>query len=409
MANSDKNIVITPNIGSSADDPKIVFSGADSSTGAQNITLKAYPTNNGTVSFEGSAGQLFSITNDLSGTIFSVNDVSGIPSIEVIDDGTVKIAEYSGNVLLGTGTDNGTHKLQVNGIVSATSFVGPLTGNATTATTLQNARTIGGVSFNGSANINLPGVNTTGNQNTTGSAATLTTARTITLNGDVTGSASFNGSSNITITTTVASASPSVSFNDLLNKTSGTGTYTTSGSFNAPIFYDSNNTNYRLDPSSTSILNFINLAGKLRHDGDINTYLDFPAEDELVLFAGGAENIRFTASGVLMGRNVVPKVYTATLSGVQTPDMDVFNSFVWTLSGNLTLGNPGDESVGMSGVFIFIQDATGGRTLSLGSDWESPGGSGITLSTAPGAIDIVPYCVLATNRIALGTPQLAFS
>jgi hypothetical protein len=47
-------------------------------------------------------------------------------------------------------------------------------GNATTATTLQTARLIGGVSFNGSANIDLPGVNTGGNQNTTGNAATVT-------------------------------------------------------------------------------------------------------------------------------------------------------------------------------------------------------------------------------------------
>lgn len=51
--------------------------------------------------------------------------------------------------------------------------------------------TIGGVSFDASANINLPGVNTTGNQNTTGSAATLTTARAI--NGT-----NFNGSAAIT-------------------------------------------------------------------------------------------------------------------------------------------------------------------------------------------------------------------
>ena len=179
MANSDKNIVITPNVGASADDPKIVFSGADSATGPQNITLKAYPTSNGTVSFEGSAGQLFSITNDLSGTIFSVNDVSGIPSIEVNADGTVKIAEYSGNVLIGTDTDNGTDKLQINGSISATTFTGAVTGNATTATTLATARTIGGVSFNGSANINLPGVNTAGNQNTSGTAA-VSTAATIT-------------------------------------------------------------------------------------------------------------------------------------------------------------------------------------------------------------------------------------
>ena len=42
---------------------------------------------------------------------------------------------------------------------------------AAAATKLQNARTIGGVSFDGTASINLPGVNTTGNQNTSGKAA----------------------------------------------------------------------------------------------------------------------------------------------------------------------------------------------------------------------------------------------
>ena len=48
----------------------------------------------------------------------------------------------------------------------ADSFIGSLSGNASTATTLQTTRTIGGVSFNGSANIDLPGVNTSGNQDT---------------------------------------------------------------------------------------------------------------------------------------------------------------------------------------------------------------------------------------------------
>jgi len=61
-----------------------------------------------------------------------------------------------------------------------------------TATALATARTIGGVSFNGTANINLPGVNSAGNQNTSGSAATLTTARTI-------GGTSFDGSANIAV------------------------------------------------------------------------------------------------------------------------------------------------------------------------------------------------------------------
>jgi hypothetical protein len=121
MANSDKNIVITPNTSQSAD-PQIVFSGADASTGPQNITVRVYPTNSGTLSFEGSAGQLFSVNNATTGTIFSANDVSGIPSIEVLDTGLVKLAQYGGNVLIGTGTDNATARLQVNGAISATSL-----------------------------------------------------------------------------------------------------------------------------------------------------------------------------------------------------------------------------------------------------------------------------------------------
>jgi hypothetical protein len=120
MANTDKDILITPNNGSSSADPKIEFKGADASTSAQTITATAYPTNNGTLSFDGSAGQLFSITNDMTGTIFSVNDVSGIPSIEVDDDGTIRFAEYSGNVLIGTATDDGS-KLQVNGSATVSS------------------------------------------------------------------------------------------------------------------------------------------------------------------------------------------------------------------------------------------------------------------------------------------------
>ena len=56
----------------------------------------------------------------------------------------------------------------VTGNVSGSS--GSCTGNAATASLLQTARNIGGVSFNGGANIDLPGVNTAGNQNTSGTA-----------------------------------------------------------------------------------------------------------------------------------------------------------------------------------------------------------------------------------------------
>ena len=116
MALTDKNIIITPNTGQTSD-PTIVFSGADTSTSAQNISLKVYPISSGTLSFEGSSGQLFSISNKLSGTIFSVNDISGIPSIEVLDTGIIKLGQYGGNILLGTGSDD-SNKLQVAGGIS---------------------------------------------------------------------------------------------------------------------------------------------------------------------------------------------------------------------------------------------------------------------------------------------------
>ena len=81
------------------------------------------------------------------------------------------------------------------------------TGNSATATILQTPRTIGGVSFNGSANINLPGVNIDGNQNTSGnagSATVLETTRNFSISGEITANAqSFNGSGNVTLSATV--------------------------------------------------------------------------------------------------------------------------------------------------------------------------------------------------------------
>jgi hypothetical protein len=98
MAISYKDIIITPNRSNTAD-PKIEFRGGNTSVNTA-ITVQTYPTSNGTLSFEGSAGQLFSITNDLTGSIFSVNDVSGIPSIEVFANGQINMAQFGGTVLL---------------------------------------------------------------------------------------------------------------------------------------------------------------------------------------------------------------------------------------------------------------------------------------------------------------------
>lgn len=100
---------------------------------------------------------------------------------------------------------------------------------------------------------------------------------------------------------------------------------------------------------------------------------------------------------------------TANATGSVVYDFDTYQHFVLTLTGNLTLSNPTTEVVGQSGFFVFIQDATGSRTVSLGSEFLTAGGSGLTLSTAANSVDIVPYVVQATGKILLGTPQLAFA
>lgn len=145
-----------------------------------------------------------SVTSVVAGTYLTGGTITttGTLAVDATTTNTaskVVARDGSGNFSAGTVTANLTGN--VTGNVSGSS--GSCTGNAATATVLQTARAIGGVSFNGSADINLPGVNTAGNQNTSGSSAsctgnaatatTLATARTI--NG-----VSFNGSANITIT-----------------------------------------------------------------------------------------------------------------------------------------------------------------------------------------------------------------
>ena len=121
-----------------------------------------------------------------------------------------------------------------------------------------------------------------------------------------------------------------------------------------------------------------------------------------------------TSLGELTSSDTVDPVRGATLtdtsnSGSVTLDFSASQNFVLTLTGNVTLANPSTEAVGQSGFIVLIQDSTGGRTLSLGTDYETAAGGGITLSTAASATDIGPYVVAASNRILLGAPQLAFS
>ena len=171
--------------------------------GSANISLNNNAITNGAGYITGSA---LNASNLSSGTIPDARFPSTLPAI---DGSALTGIAVTDNIRTNT---NATflQNVNVSGTTTATTFIGNLTGNVTgnvsgssgsstgnaaTATALANARTIGGVSFDGSANIDLPGVNSSGNQDTSGNAATATKlAATKTIAG-----VAFDGSANISL------------------------------------------------------------------------------------------------------------------------------------------------------------------------------------------------------------------
>ncbi len=194
----------------------VTFSGEDASTsnkGVASFSSDNFSVTSGAVTIKDSG-----VSNDeLAGSIAnaklansSITVTDGSSSTATALGGTitfsgtsneVEVAESSGTITIGLPSSITVNVTgNVTGNVSGSS--GSTTGNAATATALETARTIGGVSFDGTGNIDLPGVNTAGNQNTSGSSASTTgnaatatalqTARTI-------AGQSFDGTGNITI------------------------------------------------------------------------------------------------------------------------------------------------------------------------------------------------------------------
>tara|TARA_B100001094_G_scaffold254644_1_gene253434 strand:+ start:693 stop:2237 length:1545 start_codon:yes stop_codon:yes gene_type:complete len=149
----------------------------------------------------------------LKGGAVRMHSSAGADMLSASTGGTIKFyfngakrieTTNAGVTVTGTTTSTGNFIGNLTGDASGSS--GTCTGNAATASALASAVNIGGVSFNGSSSIDLPGVNTGGNQNTSGIAAEATileNTRTIALTGDVAGSVTFNGSSNVSMSTTI--------------------------------------------------------------------------------------------------------------------------------------------------------------------------------------------------------------
>jgi hypothetical protein len=81
-------------------------------------------------------------------------------------------------------------------------------------------------------------------------------------------------------------------------------------------------------------------------------------------------------------------------------DFSSGNYFQITLTGTTVLQNPTNVASGQAGVVTIIQGSSG-NTMSFGSNWHYPGGSGNTpsLTTTSGAVDLLVYYTRSTTSI----------
>jgi len=143
--------------------------------------------------------------------------------------------------------------------------------------------------------------------------------------------------------------------------------------------------------------------------GTAETLATFVDDGAVSLYHNNGVKIATTATGAAITGTILATTDTDTSNtGSVTLDFAANQNFILTFTGNVTLDNPTTEQVGQAGVIVCIQDGTGSRTLSLGTDYETAASGGITLSTAASAVDVIPYFVKAAGSIQLGAVQLAF-
>ena len=244
-----------------------------------------------------------------------------------------------------------------SGIVTATTFSGALTGNVTgnasgssgscsgnsaTATVLAASRNIGGVAFNGSGDINLPGVNQSGTQNTSGTAAGLSGTPDIIVR-NITGvAATFTGVLTYEDVTNIDSIG-------IVTARSGirVGAGQSVGSDGAAVVYYGDGSNLTNLPAA-----------------GLTTAAGTAAGIVTTLFLSSAQDHKVTASGIT----------TITVSGGTEAD-----------SHTVRIINSGITTVGFSTFFLF------------------PSGSTPSLPTASGAISLISFTV---NRVGTAGTQL---
>ena len=170
-----------------------------SGDGATTIASNVVDEDNLKISNSGSNGQFLQKQSGNSGGLtWETVDLTAL-SASNLTSGTVPDARFPSTLPAASGTNlTALNASNISSGTIAAARVATLNQNTTgSAATLTTARNIGGVSFNGSANIDLPGVNAAGNQNTSGTSAGLTGTPNITVADVVAASVTTSGVTNL--------------------------------------------------------------------------------------------------------------------------------------------------------------------------------------------------------------------
>jgi len=95
----------------------------------------------------------------------------------------------------------------------------------------------------------------------------------------------------------------------------------------------------------------------------------------------------------------IETVQALTPGATVAVDMGTYSNFALGVTENFTLSNPTGHTPGQRGYIEIVQDPTGSRLITLGTNYVTPGGVGITLTTTAGAGDVLRYEVLSATAV----------
>ena len=345
----------------------------------------------------------------------------------------------STNIAIGTTTASSaltvTGDATLTGVVTATTFLGALTGNVTgnasgssgsctgnaaTATALASARDIGGVSFDGTGNINLPGVNQAGDQNTTGTAGGLTGTPSITVQ-DVTAEyVSIAGT--LTYDDVVSVDSVGLITAQTGVRVTAGGIVVTAGVVTVTDVIDAAQeiqVGTAIQLGQAGVITATSFSGSGANLTGVSAGLSLQQAGSWISAGTAATTVNFASgatltavdSGISTITIAAPSISTTASSPgantVITLDLDSAQHHQLTLSAGINTISCSGGSFGDSHSVVAIQPASGIATVGFTTYFLWPSGSIPNMSQGSSKVDMLSFVVKKEGAVGTGTELLA--